>query len=220
MARASSPLWPLLKSFSRQELLQHPWRNLAALVSVMLGVALAFSVQLINASALSEFSSAVSAVGGQPDLELRATQGRFDEAVYARVATHPDVAVASPVLEVATFALNTAGQRVPLKVLGVDALVVAAVAPGVMPVPNKDADRLALFAPATEFLNPAAQQALAQPLRLQNGQTLQTAGTVAATGPALAVMDIGAAQQAFNALGQLSRIDLRLRAGVDHAAFL
>ena len=220
---AHSPLRALLRTYSWQELKHHPWRNAAAVVAVMLGVALAFSVQLINASALSEFSSAVSAVGGQPDLELRATQGRFDEAVFARVATHPDVAVASPVLEVATFALDTAGQRVPLKVLGVDALVVAAVAPGLMPIPNKDADRLALFAPDTVFLNPAAQQALVQPLRLQNGQTLQTAGTVAATGPALAVMDIGAAQQAFGtsgALGQLSRIDLRLRAGVDHAVFL
>ncbi|WP_295951283.1 ABC transporter permease [Rhodoferax sp.] len=215
-----SPLRALLRTYSWQELKHHPWRNAAAVVAVMLGVALAFSVQLINASALSEFSSAVSAVGGQPDLELRATQGRFDEAVYARVATHPDVAVASPVLEVATFALDTAGQRVPLKVLGVDALVVAAVAPGVMPVPNKDANRLALFAPDAVFLNPAAQQALAQPVHLQNGPTLQTAGSVAATGPALAVMDIGAAQDAFNALGQLSRIDLRLRAGVDHAAFV
>ena len=213
----------LLRTYSWQELKHHPWRNAAAVVAVMLGVALAFSVQLINASALSEFSSAVSAVGGQPDLELRATQGRFDEAVYARVASHPDVAVASPVLEVATFALDTSGQVVPLKVLGVDALAVAAVAPGVMPVPKQDADRLAMFAPDTVFLNPAAQQVLAQPVRLRNGQSLpllQVAGSVAATGPALAVMDIGAAQQAFAALGQLSRIDLRLRAGVDHAAFI
>ncbi|MBC7681238.1 MAG: ABC transporter permease, partial [Ferruginibacter sp.] len=213
----------LLHTYSWQELKHHPWRNAAAVVAVMLGVALAFSVQLINASALSEFSSAVSAVGGQPDLELRATQGRFDEAVFARVATHPDVAVASPVLEVATFAIGTAGQRVPLKVLGVDALVVAAVAPGLMPMPNKDADRMALFSPDTVFLNPAAQQALGQLVQLQNGQILQVAGTVAATGPALAVMDIGAAQQTFGAagaLGQLSRIDLRLRAGVDHAIFI
>ncbi len=215
-----SPLRALLRTYSWQELKHHPWRNAAAVVAVMLGVALAFSVQLINASALSEFSSAVSAVGGQPDLELRATQGRFDEAIYERIATHPDVAVASPVLEVATFAIDTAGQRVPLKVLGVDALVVAAVAPGLMPVPGKDADRLALFAPGTVFLNPAAQQVFAQAVRLIGGETLQIAGSVAATGPALAVMDIGAAQDVFKAQGQLSRIDLRLRAGVDHAAFL
>jgi len=61
-----SPLWPLLCTFSLQELRHHPWRNLAAVVAVMLGVALAFSVHLINASALDEFSQAVRAVGGNP----------------------------------------------------------------------------------------------------------------------------------------------------------
>ena len=62
-----------------QELRHHPWRNAAAVVAVMLGVALAFSVHLINASALGEFSSAVRAVNGQPDLELRGIQGTLDE---------------------------------------------------------------------------------------------------------------------------------------------
>jgi hypothetical protein len=39
----------LLKTFSWQELLHHPWRNASAVAAVMLGVALAFSVALINA---------------------------------------------------------------------------------------------------------------------------------------------------------------------------
>ena len=72
-------LLALLATFSWQELRHHPWRNAAAVVAVMLGVALAFSVHLINASALDEFSSAVRSVNGQPDLELRAVQGSFDE---------------------------------------------------------------------------------------------------------------------------------------------
>ncbi|RYF62726.1 MAG: hypothetical protein EOO29_45505, partial [Comamonadaceae bacterium] len=37
----------LLLTFSWQELRHHPWRNAAAVVAVMLGVALAFSVHLI-----------------------------------------------------------------------------------------------------------------------------------------------------------------------------
>src|SRR3954466_1549626 len=94
----------LLSSFSWRELQHHPWRNAAAVAAVMLGVALAFSVQLINASALSEFSQAVRAVNGQPDLELRAVQGSFDESLYQRVAADPQVALASPVLEVSTYA--------------------------------------------------------------------------------------------------------------------
>jgi putative ABC transport system permease protein len=38
---------------------------------VALGVALAYSVHLINNSALAEFSAAVRSANGQPDLTLR-----------------------------------------------------------------------------------------------------------------------------------------------------
>jgi putative ABC transport system permease protein len=214
----------LLSTFSWQELLHHKWRNAAAVVAVMLGVALAFSVQLINASALSEFSQAVRSVNGQPDLELRAMRGVFDEAVYARVANHPQVALASPVLELSTYAVAANGQRVALRVVGVDVLVVAALAPALMPVPSAGAERLALLAPDALFLNAAARQSLPQgPLRLQSGLDLRparVAGSVAAGGAALAVMDIAAAQELFGRSGQLSRIDVRLQAGADRAAFI
>ena len=73
----------LLRTFSWQELRHHPWRNAAAVVAVMLGVALAFSVHLINASALGEFASAVRAVNGQPDLELRSVHGNLDASLFA-----------------------------------------------------------------------------------------------------------------------------------------
>jgi putative ABC transport system permease protein len=216
----------LLRTFSWQELRHHPWRNAAAVIAVMLGVALAFSVQLINASALSEFSSAVRSAGGQPDLELRAMQGGLDESVFARVATHADVAVASPVLEIAALLLGPQGERKPLRVIGVDALVVAGVAPALMPVPDRGADRLALFAPDAVFVNPAARQSIAagqSTLRLQSGlapREVRVEGAVAAGGGALLVMDIGAAQDLFGRTGQLSRIDVRLRPGVDQAAFV
>ena len=211
----------LLRQFSWRELTHHPWRNAAAVVAVMLGVALAFSTHLINASALSEFSQAVRAVNGQPDLELRAVQGSFDETIFAKVTAHPQVALASPVLEVGTYAV-AAGQRVPLRVAGVDALSVAGIAPALMPVPDQPGsndNRFALFAPNTVFLNAAARQALSgNTLQLQSGLTLQTvtvAGRVGTPGAALAVMDIGAAQDLFGKGGQLSRIDVKLKPGSD-----
>ena len=97
----------LLTHLTWPEWRHHPWRQAAALLAVTLGVALAFSVQLINQSALGEFSAAVRAVNGQPDFELRGQRGGFDEALYARVAKHPDIALASPVVEVETLALTT-----------------------------------------------------------------------------------------------------------------
>ncbi len=214
----------LLSTFSWQELRHHPWRNAAAVLAVTLGVALAFSVQLINASALSEFSSAVRSVNGQSDVELRGVQGGFDEALYAQVAANPQVDLASPVLEVGTVAMAPGGERKALRVIGVDALLVYGVAPSLMPVPAQGGERLALFAPATLFLNPAARLLFTgDRLQLQSGLGLREArvgGTTGAGGPALAVMDIGAAQELFGKLGELTRIDLRLRAGVDRDAFL
>ena len=49
----------------------HPWRHGVALLAVALGVALAYSVHLINTSALAEFSSALRSANGEPDLTLR-----------------------------------------------------------------------------------------------------------------------------------------------------
>ncbi len=214
----------LLRTFSWQELRHHPWRTAAAVLAVLLGVALAFSVQLINASALSEFAGAVRAVNGQPDLELRSAQGPFDESLFARIAADPAVAVASPVLELATLVALADGRRLPIRVVGVDALVVAEVAPALMPQPATGADRLALLAPATVFLNPAAQRiAAGATLRLQSGLQLReaaVAGQVAAGGPPLAVMDIGAAQDLFGRGGVLTRIDVRLAPGTDREAWL
>lgn len=218
----------LLSTFSWRELQHHPWRNAAAAAAVMLGVALAFSVQLINASALSEFSQAVRAVNGQPDLELRAVQGGFDESLYQRVAADPQVALASPVLELSTYAVAepAAGkpERLPLRIIGVDVLAVAAMAPALMPVPSSGAERFALFAPGTVFLNPAARQLFSGPaLRLQSGLELRevtVAGSVGAGGGPLAVMDIATAQDLFGRGGQLSRIDVRLRPGAEAQRFI
>lgn len=221
----------LLSTFSWQELRHHPWRNAAAVLAVMLGVALAFSVQLINASALDEFSSAVRSVNGQPDLEVRAAQGSFDEAVFGRLARRPEVALASPVLEFQALALGHDGRQVPLRVIGVDALALPTIAPALMPQSAAGADRFALFAPGHVFLNAAARQALQLPpqpatdesLQLRSGaawQRLAVSGHVTAGGAALAVMDIAVAQELFGPLGQLSRIDLRLAPGTDRAAFV
>ena len=187
----------LLRTFSWQDLRHHPWRSAAAVAAVMLGVALAFAVHVINASALDEFSQAVRAVNGQPDLEVRPMQGALAESLFAQVATHPDVARANPVLEATAMdspAVQTSPATAPtaLRLLGADALLLPAMAPALMPRPWEGAARDALFAPATVYLNPAALQALGVPLegaqprptlRLQTGLhtlAVQVAGTVSA----------------------------------------
>jgi putative ABC transport system permease protein len=234
----------LLKTFSWQELLHHPWRNASAVVAVMLGVALALAVHLINASALSEFSGAVRSVNGQPDLELRARQGLLNDALLERVAAQPGVRIASPVLDLPTTARTAGapgapgavdgapgavdGAPVRLRLVGVDALSVAGVSPALLPRGDANragARRLDLFAPDAVYLNPAARLALGEPetLQVQAGLrfvTLRVAGSVNAPGAPLLVMDIAAAQDLMARAGQLSRIDLRLRPGTDADALL
>ncbi len=227
----------LLQALSWPELRLHPWRNATALLAVVLGVALAFSVQLINESALSEFGAAVRSVNGQADFELRpayrGATGGFDEQLYARVATHPQVAVASPVVEIDSVAFAADGKRVALRVLGLDMLVAAPLAPGLLPRAFAPADRQAMFDPDALFLNPAAQQALGlaalaaqtagSELKLLAGSgalALPVAGQVSAGGPPLAVMDIAGAQARFGWLGKLSRIDVRLAPGAQRDTVL
>jgi putative ABC transport system permease protein len=214
----------LLATYSWQEVRHHAWRSATAVLAVMLGVALAFSVHLINASALDEFASAARAAGGEPDLELRGARGALDEALYGRVATDARVAWASPVLELQTLAVSRTGVRTPVRVLGVDALVVGTTAPQLMPVPAQGSDRLSVLSPDTVFINAAARQLLGEEsVRLQAGMALRTvkvAGTTAANGGPLLVMDIAAAQDLFGRGGQLTRIDVRLKPGVAPADWL
>ena len=213
----------LLRLLVVREWRHHPWRHGAALMAVALGVALAYSVHLINTSALAEFSAAVRAANGEPDLSLR---GRlFDDALFDRVAADPGVEIASPVLEVDTYARNVSGQRVAIRVLGIDALLAAPLAPALFPRPADGEDRLVFLDPDAAFPNAAARDVIlpGQALELQAGPgytRLRIAGSVATGGTALVVMDLAGAQDRFDAVGRLSRLDLRLLPGTDVRALI
>src|SRR2546427_12776682 len=78
-----TPLVPLLARSAWPEWRHHPWRHAVALLAVALGVALAFSVHLINASALAEFAAAARAANGEPGVSLhRNTRAGFRGRAY------------------------------------------------------------------------------------------------------------------------------------------
>lgn len=125
--------------------------------------------------------------------------------------------------EGAVTASNTKGaaRGTTLRVLGSDALKLAPIAPALMPRLFEGGNRLDLFAPDAVFLNASALQAMQlspnqapnAPLNwLLNGQPqqLRIAGTVAASGAPVAVMDIAALQQKLADFERLDRIDLLL----------
>ncbi len=205
-----------------------PWpRHATALLAVALGVALAWSVHLINQSALAEFGAAVRAANGDADLSLRGEA--IPEALFERVAQDAAVALASPVLEIDTLLVRHDGRRTAVRVIGLDLLRAAPLAPELLPRARDGEDRFAAFDPDAAFPNAAALAAAAgagaapAQLALQSGPAtvaLRRAGTVAAGGTPVVVMDLAGAQGHFDALGRLTRIDLRLVAGADTRALL
>ncbi len=213
--------WALLRALTLPEWRAHPLRQALALLAVALGVALAYSVHLINQSALAEFSAAVRAANGEPDAALVCTRREgCDDALAETLALRSEVDLASPVVEFDSYGLARDGQRVALKLVGVDALSVAAVAPALWPRPADDSDRLASLDPDAVFLNALAMQRLGlhsgDTLRVQHGLAtvaLRVAGHVAAGGAPLAVIDVAGAQTHFGFEARLTRIDLRLATG-------
>ncbi len=216
-----------LLRLSLREWRHHPWRHGMALLAVALGVALAWSVHLINASALAEFAGAVRAANGEPDLSLRAAREGIDDAWFERIAGTDGVAHATPLLEADTYARGPGGAPVALQVIGIDALGIAAVAPALLPRPAEGESRFAGLDPGAAYPNPRARELLGlrdgSRVELRTGpqwQALRVAGQVPAAGPPLLVMDIAGAQALLGLPGRLTRIDLRLQPGQDAAALV
>src|SRR5690606_16182492 len=72
---------------------QNRGRLALTLLAIALGIALASSVHLINHSAATEFTAAVRGLTGAADLSVRGPRSGFQEALYPRLATLPQVAI-------------------------------------------------------------------------------------------------------------------------------
>ena len=198
-------------------LAQNKTRSALSVLAIALGVALGYAVQLITGATVNELSLGVQLLSGDADLQVRGPRGGFDEAIYPELARLPEVAVASPVVEVDA---KLADRSEVLKIIGIDVFRAGAVQPGLI----ADAgDRLNHLRSDTLFLSPAARHSLGvDPGDTLNFQValrsvpLRVAGLVTAdTQQTFAVMDIAAAQASFDRLGRVTRVDLRLRPGVD-----
>ena len=111
-------------------LTQNKLRGTLSVLAIALGVALGYAVQLITGAAVNELSLGARALAGEADLEVRGPRGGFDEALYPELARLPEVAVASPVVEVDA---KLADRDEMLKIMGEDAFRAAAIAPAPLP---------------------------------------------------------------------------------------
>jgi putative ABC transport system permease protein len=202
-------------------LAQNRARSALAVLAIALGVALGYAVQLVTQSAVNEFTLGTQALSGEADLQVRGPRRGFDEALYPQLARLPEIAVASPVVEVDA---KLADRDDALTIIGQDPFRAAGVTPALAPDAG---DRLDWLRPDMLWLSPAA----ATWLRVGAGDrvrfqvalrevSMRVGGLVhAAPAQRFALLDIAGAQANFDRLGLLSRIDLRLKPGVDLAAF-
>ena len=192
-----------------------------AVLAIALGVAMGYAVQLINAAAVNELAQGVHTLSGDADLEVRGPRNGFDETLYPTIARMPEVAVASPVVEVDAKVI---GSDAVLKIVGIDVFRAGFIQPALI---APSADRLDTLRPDALFPSPAAARSLSvqagDVLHVQvglNDVPLRVVGVLAGGGnQRFAIMDIAGAQSVFARLGKISRIDLRLKPGVDVIAF-
>ena len=195
-------------------------RALFGVAAIALGVALGYAVQLINAAAVDELARSARALAGSADLEVQGPRSGFDEALYPELARRPEVAVASPVVEVEA-ALPGRGDT--LRIVGVDVFEAARLDPSWVAATRERfdpfrADALLLSPAAADSLGVAVGDAIDVQSGLGAVRLTVVALLVTGGGERYAVMDIAAAQAVFGRVGRLTRIDLAAVPGTDVAA--
>ncbi|HEX8257761.1 MAG TPA: ABC transporter permease [Allosphingosinicella sp.] len=209
-----------------------PLRFLLAGLAIAVGVALAFTVHVINRSAADAFGEAVRSVSGDADLQVRAAGGTgFDERLYPKLFELAAVADASPVVQLGA---TIGKERVAL--LGIDVLRALAVTPNLLGrrltgtdggTSSRPAMSDAAFDMTALYLSETAQARTGlrpgQPAVVQvgpNSHVFIVAGDLPGVpaGQVVAMVDIAAAQWRFGRLGRLDRVDLKLADGLGEAA--
>jgi putative ABC transport system permease protein len=211
----------------RGALAANRFRLALTVLCIALGVALAGAVHTIHTSALAEIDRGARALAGAADVEIRGPRSGFDDALFIAIARRPEVAAASPIVEVEAA---LAGARGTLRVLGIDPMRAMRLQPAFVAnaAMTGAGDAPALLDASGVWLTPSAAARLkvraGDAVRLVAGSR-EVAFRVAGLLPGIqasgetAIMDIAAAQQHFARLGLISRIDLRLRPGVDAKRF-
>lgn len=218
--------WRLFQATVWQPLRAQASRTLLATIAIALGVALGYSIHLMNRAATTEMTQATRSLFGQADWVVQGTSQGFDESLYPAIARIPGVAVASPVVEVRVRIVGQSANTKPLLMLGMDILRAGQLQPA---APKAQGGRggLSFFDSQNILLNDSA----AKTLGLKAGDTLtvqvglqpvafKITGVLPGNiyGQDVGMLDIAAAQWRLEKLGKLTRIDIRLASGADTEA--
>jgi putative ABC transport system permease protein len=220
----------LFKQFILRALARDKLRSGITALGISLGVAVMIAIRIANASSIESFRAATDAIAGETSIQVTGAAGRFDETALTRLQWLRDYGEVSPVIEGHAMTDEAAGGEL-LQVLGVDVLRDRALRRyRLLRLSEGDAEPsarefLLLLIDSraiilTEKFARRHNLSIGSAISLVTGDTRRdfiVRGLLADEGPAraldgnFALMDIAAAQWAFNRLGLIDRLDVKLR---------
>ncbi len=202
----------------------HPVRTMLTLVGVCLGVGAPVAIDLANRDVLRSFQQSVVQVAGSATLEVTGGEAGFKEDAIRLVRDHPDVLAALPVVQ---RSVRDEASGEVLTLIGTDLLEAALVKgirwretedEGARPLLRDDAlwigGRLAALWGGQAGGSRRFELGMAvRSLRI--GGVVEAGSGVGSVWDTMALTDIATAQEWFECVGSLDRIDIVTRAEAD-----
>ncbi|MBK8315343.1 MAG: ABC transporter permease [Acidobacteria bacterium] len=221
----------LFKQFILRHLRNEKLRSLATILGIALGIAVVIAIRMTNDSSLRGFEKAIETVSGRTSLEITGAGTGLDELQLNRLEWLRDYGQVSPVIEGDAEVRLASGRTEAIRVLGVDVLrdtkfrdyrILEFAEKRRDPRPQEFLELL--LDPQSLIITEkfASRHALKVGDRLKvtfadKADEYNIRGLLRDEGPAramdgnFALMDIAAAQLAFNRLGRLDRVEILLK---------
>ncbi|HXI93978.1 MAG TPA: FtsX-like permease family protein [Blastocatellia bacterium] len=226
----------LFRQFILRALTREKFRSSITVLGMSLGVGVTIAIRLANASALESFRAATDSVAGETSIQIAGTAGRFDEMLLADLGWLRGYGQVSPVIS--GYARIESGPDTGgpfLMVLGVDVLrdrmlrryrllrlsengseptardlLMLLADPKAVALTEQFARRhgISIGGRIALLIGDARREFVVRGLLLDEGPARALQGN-------FALMDIAAAQLAFNRIGLLDRVDVKLKRGLD-----
>lgn len=209
-------------------MLQQRWRILAVLVGIALGAAVFTSVRLSIHASLNSFTTSMDLIAGQADRIIIQPGGRVPDRLIGPLLRHPDVRYASPVLS--SYVKPWGEETQPFLLIGIDPILDHPLRD--WRIVQSDGDKNIwmelIKAPSTLIMGKRlARENIwkkddaitlehgGRPFNFHILDILAPEGLAMVEGGRVAITDIASFQEFTGIYGQVDRIDLIFKDGVD-----
>lgn len=201
---------------------RHRLLSVLCILGIGLGVGIVVAVELINSSAFSSLSASVDFLSGRATHSVVSGYGHIDEKHFRTIWTDERVEAAAPVIEIMATTRETGDE--PIRFIGIDPFLDGEFR-SFTPARGDFTDFTRFLTERPPLVFVSADLMKRHGLRVGDTLTVSAAGVdkkirihralpisdESGLGDNVAVLDIAAAQELFDRIGQLDRIDVVLR---------